>query len=232
MRSPGREVWIDGVGQFGIPPMAKSTHIKLLLVRAGASVWDDAGRLSGSADLPLSEAGRQAVASFAAGIEPGSVCQVWSGPEEAAEGTAKAVGEAADARVKVVPGLHELGVGLWEGLDEATAEDRGGRAYRQWREDPTAVVPPGGEALSEAAERVSDEVRALLAKCRGDETCGVCLVLRPMVFGIVRCWLTGEGYGALWSWVGGEEMGAWLLVDRESVRGGTRGGPGAVRCAG
>lgn len=232
MRSPGREVWIDGVGQLDIPPMAKSTHIKVLLVRAGASAWDDAGRLSGGADLPLSDTGREAIAALAAGIEPGSLCQVWSGPEETAVGTAKAIAQAGETKVKVVPDLREVRVGLWEGLDGATAEGRVGKAYRQWREDPTSVVPPGGESVTDAADRAVGAVGGLLAKCRGDESCGVCLVLRPMVLGIVRCWLAGEAYGSAWKAGGGEEMAEWLLVDRESVRGGLDGGPSAVRHAG
>ena len=212
--------------------MAKSTHIKLLLVRAGASAWDEAGRLSGSADLPLSDAGRASVGEMASGITEHAVCQVWSGPEESAEATAQAVAGVADSRLKVVPALHEVGIGLWEGLDEANAGERGGKAYKQWREDPTCVVPPGGEAVSAAAERIVGQVRGLLAKCKGDQSCGVCLVLRPMAYGIVRCWLTCEPYGSLWSAAKGGEMAEWLLVDRESVRGGSEGSPGAVRCAG
>lgn len=231
-RSLGREAWIDGVAFIVHPAMAKSTHIKLLLVRAGASAWDDAGRLSGSADLPLSDAGRAGVGATASAVEPGSVCQVWSGPEESADLTARAVAAAADARHKVVPALHELGVGLWEGLGGADAEGRGGKAFRQWREDPTSVVPPGGEPLEQAAERVIGQVRGLLSKTRGDESCGVCLVLRPMVHGIVRCWLRGEPLGGLWAATRESEMAEWLRVDRESLRGGSADGPGTARCAG
>lgn len=211
--------------------MAKSTHIRVLLVRAGASAWDESGRMSGSADLPLTEAGRAAVAAFAGGLEPGSLCQVWSGPEESAEETAQAIGRAAGTKVRVIEALHELGIGLWEGLAEADAGERMGRAFRQWREDPESVVPPGGESVTDAAERVVGQVRGLLGRCRGDESCGVCLVLRPMVLGIVRCWLTGEGYGSMWS-ACRDPLGEWLLVDRDSFRGGREGGPGAVRSAG
>lgn len=212
--------------------MAKSTHIKLLLVRSGASEWDEAGRLSGSADLPLSAAGRAAVASLAAGLHPGAVCQVWSGPEDSAESTARALAAASEVKCKVVAGLHEVGVGLWEGLGRADAAERAGKAFRQWREHPLSVVPPGGESVSDAAERVIGQVRGLLAKSRGDEMCGVCLVLRPMVCGIVRCWLRAAGLSSLWTVVDEDEMAEWLLVDRESVRGGSEEAPGVVRHAG
>jgi len=212
--------------------MAKSTHIKLLLVRAGASAWDDAGRLSGSADLPLSDGGREAVAAMAAGVEPGAVCQVWTGPEESAERTSRAIVAAAQARAKVVPALHEVGVGLWEGLDQADGGGRAGKAFRQWREDPTSIVPPGGESVTDAAERVLETARGLLGRSRGDESCGVCLVLRPMVYGIVRCWLTGEPLASLWSVIREGPMAEWFLVDRASLRGGAAARPGAASRAG
>ena len=41
--------------------MAKSQHIRVLLVRSGPNEWDLAGRLSGCADLPLAERGGERV---------------------------------------------------------------------------------------------------------------------------------------------------------------------------
>jgi len=41
--------------------MAKKDQIDLLLVRSGRTEWEEAGRLQGQADLPLSEAGREVV---------------------------------------------------------------------------------------------------------------------------------------------------------------------------
>jgi len=211
--------------------MAKSTHIKLLIVRAGASEWDLADRLSGSADLPLSPEGVAAVRAIARELPEGSVCQIWTSPEDTAETTAQAIAQATNARLKVVPALHEVSVGLWEGLNCADAEERAGKAFRQWREDPTSVVPPGGEPIAEAAERVIGQVRALLAKARGDENCGVCLVLRPMVFGIVRCWLRGEDLAEMWTEAQAGDKPEWMLVDRDSVRNCKEDGPATVRCA-
>ncbi len=209
--------------------MAKSSHIKLLLVRACSSEWDLADRLSGSADLPLSTEGRAQVEAIAADLADGSVCQVWTGPEETAEHTARAIAEATGAKLKSISDLHEVGVGLWEGLNCADAEERAGKAFRQWRDDPISVIPPGGESIADASERVIGQVRSLLAKSRGDECCGVCLVLRPMVFGIIRCWLKGESLSNMWP--DATDTPEWLLVDRESVRTGTGNAPGAVRCA-
>ncbi len=211
--------------------MAKSTHIKLLLLRAGTSEWDLADRLSGSADLPLSAEGLAAVQSAAADMPEGSICQVWTGPEDSAQATASAIAAATGAKLKVIAALHEVGVGLWEGLNCTDAEERVGKAFRQWHEDPTSVIPPGGEPIAEAADRVIEQVRSLLTKARGDENCGVCVVLRPMVFGIVRCWLKGESISQMWAEAEHPDKPQWVLVDRESVRTSTTQDPRAVRCA-
>ncbi|HVZ93598.1 MAG TPA: histidine phosphatase family protein, partial [Phycisphaerales bacterium] len=41
--------------------MGKQTGIQVVLVRSGRTEWDDAGRLQGVTDLPLSESGRSAL---------------------------------------------------------------------------------------------------------------------------------------------------------------------------
>lgn len=41
--------------------MTKPGTVTLTLVRSGATEWDDAGRLQGATDLPMSESGREAL---------------------------------------------------------------------------------------------------------------------------------------------------------------------------
>lgn len=211
--------------------MPKSQHIRVLLVRSGSNDWDLAGRLSGCADLPLAGEGVERVRSFCAELGPNAVARVVSGPEESAEATARAIASAAGAKAKVVPALHEVGLGRWEGMSVTDAEGRYSTTYRQWREDPASVVPPGGEPLTDAAERVLAEIADVLGKSRADGSRGVAFVLRPMAFGIVRCWLRGEELSSLWQAAETEEGHEWFVVDRSSVRGGGLAA-GAARHAG
>lgn len=220
----------DGVGLFAYPAMPKSPHIKVLLVRSGPNDWDLAGRLSGSADLPLAVAGAAAAQEFAAGLRPGCIARVTSGPEESAQATAAMIAESVAAKARVRAALHEVGLGRWEGMAATDAEARYASTYKQWREDPTSVVPPGGETVPDAAERIIPEIRDVLARCKADDSCGVCFVLRPMAFGIVRCWLRGDELSSLWRATETEEGFEWFLVDRSLVRNGGVA-PGAVRDA-
>lgn len=200
--------------------MAKSQHIRVLLVRSGPNEWDLAGRLSGCADLPLAERGGEHVRCCTAELRPGCIARVCTGPEESAETTAQAIGAAVGAKAKTFPSLREVGLGRWEGMSAEDAEARYSSTYRQWREDPTSVVPPGGETIADAASRIIPVVRDVLLRCRADDSCGVCFVLRPMAFGMVRCWLRGDEFSALWQAAETPEGFEWFLVDRSSVRGG------------
>jgi len=212
--------------------MAKSQDIRVLLVRSGPNEWDLSGRLSGCADLPLAGAGAEQVDQFVAGLRAGCISRVCTGPEESAETTARAIAGRVGARSKVLPSLHEVSLGRWEGMSAGDAEARYASTYRQWREDPTSVVPPGGETIADAADRLIPTVRDVLARCRADDSCGVCFVLRPMAFGIVRCWLRGEDLSSMWGAAESAEGFEWFLVDRSSVRGGGGAARATVRDAG
>lgn len=173
--------------------MAKSSHIRVLLVCSGSNAWDDAGRLSGGVDLPLSDHGFDVVRLMREGLPTGSISQVWSGPEESAGATATEIAETYGVKLRRHEDLREVSLGLWEGMLSAQAEERYPSVFKQWREDPMGVVPPGGESAGDAKERVAGAIREILARTRADETSGVCLVLRPMAFRLARAWLSGEG---------------------------------------
>lgn len=211
--------------------MPRSPHIKVLLFRAGLNDWDRTGRLSGSVDLPLCPQGEAAVEAAIRELEPGCVGKIRSAPEESAEATAGLLGARLEVKPRTDPDLHEVGLGRWEGMSRVDAEGRYATAYRQWREDPTAVVPAGGETVQDGADRIIAAMRDVLSKCRADESCGVCFVLRPMAFGIARCWLQGLELTSLWSVAESVEMHEWFVVQRASLRFGGMLPPTTVRDA-
>ena len=201
--------------------MAKSSHIRVLLVRSGANKWDDEGRLSGSADLPFSASGQQDIESRIAALAGDSIKFIGCGPEETTRISAEMLADQCQAKVKVYPAFHEVGLGLWEGMLVVDAAERHKTAYRQWREDPAAIVPPGGEKLQEASVRIVNQVRELLLRCKADATCGVGIVLRPMAYGLVHCWLGNETQSLMWSAAESEEGYERFMVDRQSLSGKT-----------
>lgn len=67
-----------------------------------------------------------------------------------------------------LPGLEELGVGLWEGLPFARIREMWPDEYRRRGENPGADIIPGGEAPAQAQKRAKAALLRLLEQTQGD----------------------------------------------------------------
>lgn len=171
--------------------MAKPTEFDVVLVRSGATEWDETGRLVGAADLPLSAAGRAALLEATESLSGSSLCTVLCGPDESSRATADLIASRDRIKPKAVEDLAEVGLGLWEGLLESDVEDRYPTAYRQWLENPAGVSIPEGEPLFEARERIVTALCKTIEKCKPVEGKLVVLVLRPLAMALVKDVLEG-----------------------------------------
>jgi len=169
--------------------MAKSERISILLIRSGETEWDAAGRLQGEADLPLTESGRVALLGLANDLKDEPLGVILCGPDEASEETARVLGQRTDARVRKIKALGEVNMGLWGGLRDADLNERFCKAWRQWKGDPAAVTPPGGEPAREAEVRLFTALAKAFERNAG-KTIGV--VLRPIAHALAACWLRGD----------------------------------------
>jgi broad specificity phosphatase PhoE len=165
----------------------KRPYITLTLIRCGQTRWEGEGRMLGSADLPLGPAGQATVADDAARWAGTGLGTIHHPPDEAARETARAFARAANVKTKVLEELADPNLGLLEGLKEREFADRHAKRYRQWEDDPLALIPPEGEPIAEARARIFAAVSRLLKKLRAGE---VALVLHPIGLGLLRCWLT------------------------------------------
>ncbi|MEO1130440.1 MAG: histidine phosphatase family protein [Planctomycetota bacterium] len=179
--------------------MAKKAQIDLLLVRSGRTEWEEAGRLQGQADLPLSPTGREVVLAnlrhLLAGDDGADVSVVLTSPDEASQETGQLLGERIESKQRPISGLQAFNLGLWEGLLEDDLIERYPRAYKQWREDPSSVHPPEGETF------VAGEVRVLMALLKAVEKAtgtAVAVVVRPMEYGILRALASGRSTSDVW----------------------------------
>ncbi len=113
-----------------------------------------------------------------------SLTRVYSGPEQAAVETARAIAARCRVKSKAMADLSEVDVGLWDGLAEEALKRSSPKAYKTWREDPASICPPEGEDLTAAYDRLRDGL-GLLSKKHGDRT--IALVLGPLAMAITRC---------------------------------------------
>ncbi|MCA9286944.1 MAG: histidine phosphatase family protein [Phycisphaerales bacterium] len=177
--------------------MAENTRLTLTLVRTGLTSWEQAGRLAGGVDIPLCTEASAAcgdLARQAASSEPDLILHA---DDQASRATADAIdGLARDAKVREVEELAEINLGLWAGVKAETLEDRSPQVWRLWRDDPTGVNVPEGEQVAAAADRIVGTLVKALGKAKGGSS--VVVVLRPIAFGMVRCWLDALPLKGLW----------------------------------
>jgi glucosyl-3-phosphoglycerate phosphatase len=147
---------------------------RLVLVRHGVTDWNQEGRWQGRLDPPLSETGRGQAKLVAARVAADAAlrpARILSSTLSRASETARVIGEAVEAEVEAEPRLVEIGAGEWEGHTHAELEATDGERYLAWRTTP-GYGPPGGEPLTEAADRV----RAVLAELAASPSWPVLLV--------------------------------------------------------
>jgi broad specificity phosphatase PhoE len=182
--------------------LAKRFYIMMTLVRCGETQWDTEGRLHGATDLPLSAGGRAAVTAAIGHVPDGHVGTVYHPPDEAATETAKMIAAGRGARTKSVDDLADPNLGLLEGLREQDLAERYPRRHKAWQDDPLSLVPPEGEPIGDARVRIFRALAKLSRRTRAEE---IAVVLHPVGFGLLRCWLADRPATDIWTVLGDEQ---------------------------
>jgi broad specificity phosphatase PhoE len=184
--------------------------LQVILVRPGSTDFDQQGRIQGTLDIPLTDAGRQECARTAEELKAKPIEAVYTSPCTAAQDTAAALATHIDLKVKKVDKLRNIDLGLWQGLLLDDVKHKQPKVYRQWQEHPETVCPPQGETLDDAQERVQTALQKLLRK----HTEGtIALVIPEPLTSLVRAYLTGATVGDLWKPPGCG--GHWELLEIE-----------------
>jgi len=124
-------------------------------LRHGETEWNAEGRLCGSTDVPLSDAGRHQARLLAMRFESIPIDAVYSSPLGRALETARIVGDAVGRDLIVDHRLTELNYGNWEGSTFDEIRRNSPAIYRAWDADPATNAPPGGETGVQLIERVT-----------------------------------------------------------------------------
>ena len=168
---------------------------QVVLIRPGATTYDEQHRLQGILDIPLSDRGRAEVALLAESLPkaldslPLVLTAIYCGPTESVARTAEAVGKALGLRPRRIEDLRNLNQGLWHGLPHEELKRRNPRVYRQWHDDPTTVCPPRGESIDEAFDRIKSAIKPLI-KRHQDEA--IAIVAGDPLARLIACYLKRE----------------------------------------
>lgn len=172
------------------------TPDSLVLIRAGVTDYEVQGRIRGSLDVPLCDAGEAQAAAAAARLAEAPPSALYTAESLCAVETGGIIGRHLGLKPRVIAGLHNLDQGLWQGLLVEDIRRRQPRLYRQWQDNPWAVAPPEGELLEEACERVEHALEKLLRR-HGEGR--VALVVPDPLDRIFGWILAGESMGDLWT---------------------------------
>ncbi len=192
--------------------MTRADRYRVLLIRSGATEWDEQAYLPGVADLPLCDRERERFSIDGDFVGPGQVCGVISARDEASLQTAGLAASALDCKTKKCPGLGDVDLGLWQGLRIDELKERTPKVYRQWMDDPLSLHPPEGESLREARDRLIEQLIKAVEKTTKGVKSGVptvAVVLRPIALALVRSRLLGDSRLAGWSACGNAPRFEW-----------------------
>ena len=192
--------------------------MRLLLIRHAQTTWNAAGRVQGQADPPLSPRGREQCSALARRMAGQQIDALHSSDLERARLTAAAVAGATGLAVQLEPGLREVGLGQWEGIDGKRLREEYPEQHRRWLAEPTWDIVPGGEGSAAFTERVMQTLSRLLKGRTDDAT--VALVTHIGVIRTVLSTVAGLQSRVLrWPWaidntgittlLGPSDVGLW-----------------------
>lgn len=161
---------------------------RVLLIKAGPTPWDDEERISGNVSLPLTAAGRDAIARLIATL-PLLDAVYRSKQNEACDQVAEMIGTLQNVRPRDNADLESWCLGLWQGLRMEDLRQRYPSALEQWEDSPSKVIPPEGEPFSDAIDRLAGAVKKIVRRNRGST---IAIVLRPAALQVVAGVLRGE----------------------------------------
>lgn len=137
---------------------------RLLLVRHGATEWNEKGRFQGQSDIRLSSEGIAQSLTLAQSLCNESISAVYSSDLLRASCTARNVANQLGLEVNEDKRLREINLGVWEGLDIVTIQERYPGELERRNDSPCVYAPEGGETLVEVASRTVPAIREIASE--------------------------------------------------------------------
>jgi phosphoserine phosphatase len=184
--------------------------VQIVLIRPGATDFDEQGRIQGTLDIPLSPLGNDEVARVIGELKNKGLEVLYCSDCEPARETADSLAAGLGIKSKKLDHMENLDHGLWQGMQIEEVKRKHPRVYRQWQEQPTSVRPPEGETLGEVMERIRPAVQRLIKKHKHGI---IGLVVPEPLATLVRNQLNGRDLGDLWR--AGDAHGVWELISLE-----------------
>ncbi len=137
---------------------------RVILVRHGATEWNEFGRLQGHGDAPLSVLGQQQAQRLAERLRHEPITAAFASDLIRARQTAETILAGRHLPLRISRRLREMAFGAWEGLTAQEIEKGFATEWEHWVGDPLRIAPPGGESLAQLRRRVLGFYRSLTSE--------------------------------------------------------------------
>ena len=137
------------------------------LVRHGQTESNTTGFYMGRSDEDLTEAGYKQARRLSSRLARLPMASVYTSPLRRAYATAAILVEPHELDLRVLDDLIEIDLGDWQGLHMDEISRRWPELWQQWRTDPSEVVIPNGESLTEVTERAIPAFHRIVKINRG-----------------------------------------------------------------
>ncbi|HEY7165127.1 MAG TPA: histidine phosphatase family protein [Candidatus Binatia bacterium] len=127
--------------------------MNIFLVRHGATDWNLQGRCQGASDRELDYVGVRQAGEISVRLSAESIQAVYSSDLRRAHATARLISEPHGLPVFTEEAIRELDHGELEGLTFEQIKQNYGDFLKRWRSEPAEIQVPGGERLTDVAER-------------------------------------------------------------------------------
>ena len=136
---------------------------RLLVIRHGQSLWNQAGIIQGQQDIALSDLGRRQAAAIGARLAAAPIAAVYASPLCRAVQTAAAIAEPHGLTLHTDADLAEIHHGQWEGMTEADVAQSYGELLELWLTRPAQVQMPEGEHYADVRARGLRAIERIVA---------------------------------------------------------------------
>jgi broad specificity phosphatase PhoE len=127
--------------------------VQIVLVRHGATDWNLEHRCQGSSDRDLSAVGVRQAEELAVLLRAENLSAIYASDLKRARRTAEVISQPHKLPVRIEEKIRELDHGKLEGLTFNEIKANYGDFLTRWRTEPAELQVPGGERLSDVAER-------------------------------------------------------------------------------
>ena len=150
---------------LAMPDAAAPTLV--YLARHGQSEWNNQSRVTGQADIGLSDKGRQQGEALAQCLKGEALDAIYTSALRRTVDTARPTARAQGLAIASLPALNEIDMGVLQGRhrDERDAEAQA--LWAAWQADVWHTQVPGGERFDVFAPRVGEALQSVLDQHRG-----------------------------------------------------------------